>query len=725
MKPAMTQATAAQNLFEALAESAPDAILTIDEKSNILFANSATKRIFGYEPEEIIGRPLSILIPERFRSSHGAGVAHYLRTGRRNIPWTGVELPGLRSDGTEVPLEISFGEVRQESGEIIFSGFVRDISERARHREEVMQARADAERALGELRRLGRVVDIPLAQRTYEELLTELLRRLRTELNADAAAVYLLDEDRRALTLRAIDSLSVDLEKDLAIPIGRGIVGEVAATNRPLVLPDISLHEVASPVLAREMRSAAAVPVRGVGDVIGVLQVASRDPHTFDEADLRLFEIVAERMAGVVERTRQFEAEQALSKKLARRAEEERSLRTLAQSITGAVRISEVMHQISEGALSVSDAAGAYVEQVISPTGLVEVVAGAGQFTPNIGQRVPYPGSLTEKIIEQREPAFLKNMEGFGKAMAPYLAESCPHCSVLVVPLLTPTETLGALVLLRKPDEPQFEEAVVNRVRTLADIASLSLQRLVALAESERRRTEAEAAVRTREEVLSIVSHDLRNPVSTVQMSAALLQDPTIELSDEDRRKQVAVISRSAQRMNRLISDLLDVARIEGRRLSISCKCEDIASIASEAVEAFKHIALEKHIDLKCTVADGLKKINADRDRLLQVLSNYLNNAMKFTPEGGTVSLRAQSVADDSRVQIAVSDTGPGIAAEDLPNAFTRFWQARGTAHLGSGLGLAIAKGIAEAHNGSVAVESTPGKGSTFYLEIPYSADCA
>jgi signal transduction histidine kinase len=335
---------------------------------------------------------------------------------------------------------------------------------------------------------------------------------------------------------------------------------------------------------------------------------------------------------------------------------------------------------------------------------------------------VPFPGSLTEEIIKQREPVFLIRMEGLGAAMAPYLAQECHDCSVLVVPLMAHADAIGALVLLRKAEEPPFSPDVVTRVRTLADLASIALQRLVAMAESERRRAEAEAAVRSRDEVLSVVSHDLRNPVSTVAMSASLLADSEIALSDDQRRSTIGVIARSAQRMNRLIQDLLDVARIEGGRLTISCKCEDGGTLASEAFESFRSIAEQKEIALTCDVEPELPHVLVDRDRVLQVLSNYLNNAMKFTPKGGRVAIRA--VAKDGGVEYAVSDTGPGIAPADLQQVFARFWQAKRTAHLGSGLGLAISKGIAEAHRGSVRVESVVGEGSTFYLTIPFAKEC-
>ena len=730
--------------FEALAESAPDAILTIDENSIILSANPATERIFGYTPGELVGRDLTILIPERLRVAHEAGVARYLRTGRRNIPWTGALLPGLTRDGREIPLEISFGEFHDEGGRRVFSGFVRDISERIRAQHELEEARGVADRALKKLTALGRIVDVALAQATYDEMLAELLRRIREELEVDLATVQLLDDKRQCLAVHASDGLDASADYGVSIPVGRGITGRVAETGAPIAIEDLSQTEVLSPTLRDQMASLAAVPVRSGGQIIGVLHVGSRTRRRFAEAEIRLLEVVADRMAGVFARTRMYESERRareeaeaarhalaeterelrrLNAELEARAHEERALRTLAQAVTGASDVSEVMRQIVEGALSVSGAAGAYVEQVIAPNGDVEVVASAGERTPPLRQRVPYPGSLTEEMIARREPIFLARMEGVGAAMAPYLDRHCHRCSVLVVPLVAEDSVLGALVLLRGSEEPAFEHGVITRVRTLGDLASLSLQRMLALEESERRRAEAEAAVRSRDEVLSIVSHDLRNPVATVMMSVALLQDDVITLDEEQRRTQYQVIARSAQRMNRLIQDLLDVARIEGRRLTISCKCEDPAALAAEACEAFRSITTQRKQTFDCEIAPDVRPVNADHDRVIQVLANYLNNAVKFTPEGGRIILRVVA-APDGGVVFSVSDTGQGIAAEDLPNVFGRFWQAKRTAHLGTGLGLAIVKGIADAHHSRVWAESTPGQGTTFYFALPPAPGC-
>ena len=369
--------------------------------------------------------------------------------------------------------------------------------------------------------------------------------------------------------------------------------------------------------------------------LVGFAKV-TRDLTARREAQQREIESARQLAAKEAERRaaeRRAEELRNANAELETRAEEERALRRLAQEITGATRVPEVMHQIAEGALAVSHATGAYVEQVTSDRS-VEIVAIAGEATPGLGQHVTYPGSLSEEIISKREPVFLTRMVGIGAAMAPYLDQHCHGCSVLVVPLFGGEQLLGALVLVRPAEEPAFEHGVVNRVRTLGDLASIALQRLVALRESERRAAEAEAAVRSRDEVLSVVSHDLRNPLNTMSMSAALLGDPDIPLSEEQRLKQFDIIKRSANRMNRLIQDLLDVARIEGGRLAISCRNEAPAALASEAYEAFRPVAAGKSVALECDIEQDLPGVHADRDRILQALSNFLNNAVKFTPAG-------------------------------------------------------------------------------------------
>ena len=233
--------------------------------------------------------------------------------------------------------------------------------------------------------------------------------------------------------------------------------------------------------------------------------------------------------------------------------------------------------------------------------------------------------------------------------------------------------------------------------------------------ELQKSKQRAEAATRARDEVLATVSHDLKNPVGTIYTSATLLLD--MPLPPEAQQRQIEIIRRTAQRMDRLIMDLLDVSSMEAGRFSVDPGPESLRSLISEARELFSPMASARHVDLREEIPQDDLMVHADRGRILQVLSNLIGNAIKFTPEGGSVTVSARG--DDGSVRFTVADTGSGIPQEHLPRIFDRFWHS-GKAG-GSGLGLAIAQGIVQAHNGSIWGESDS-TGTTFHFTLP-SAD--
>lgn len=221
----------------------------------------------------------------------------------------------------------------------------------------------------------------------------------------------------------------------------------------------------------------------------------------------------------------------------------------------------------------------------------------------------------------------------------------------------------------------------------------------------------AESALGMRDEVLAIVAHDLRAPLHAVQTSAAFLMD--VELAEPDRRRLLGVIRRAASNMNRLIEDLLDVSRMESGAFTVELRWLDVGALAAEVCEQFRPEATEGGRTLQCMVERDVPLVQADRDRLSQVLQNLISNAMRFTPAGGSVTVGVAQAGSDA-VVCSVSDTGVGIPPEELPHLFERFWQARRYRRGGAGLGLAIARGVVEAHGSALAVESEPGRGSMF-----------
>jgi PAS domain S-box-containing protein len=285
--------------------------------------------------------------------------------------------------------------------------------------------------------------------------------------------------------------------------------------------------------------------------------------------------------------------------------------------------------------------------------------------------------------------------------------------SLLVLPLSTHGQALGILVLASTkpgrwfgPGDVPLAEEVAHRAASAVDSARLYRM--------------AVNATRSRDELLAIVAHDLRNPLTALLVELSLMR----RRGEPERRSMAGVerIARSAHRINRLIDDLLDVTRIEAGRLTVECAAVPVSQVLHDCVQTQKPLASEASLEIRLQAEAELPDVWADDNRLQQVLENLVGNAVKFSEPGGVITLGAMRVA--GAVRFSVSDTGSGIPGDELPYVFDRFWQAGRRDRPGAGLGLAIVKGIVEAHGGSIRAESEPGHGSTFSFTIPVvSAD--
>jgi signal transduction histidine kinase len=283
--------------------------------------------------------------------------------------------------------------------------------------------------------------------------------------------------------------------------------------------------------------------------------------------------------------------------------------------------------------------------------------------------------------------------------------------SLALLPLIGRGRLLGVLTLgMTRPDR-QFSKADLP---LLEDVA----QRTALGADNARLYQQARQASRARDDTLAAISHDLRNGLNTVLTAVSLLLRSLPQDTDGRRdRRHLDAIRRSADRMNRLIGDLLDVASIESGRLFVEPRREPVRSIIAEALAVCHDTAGEKSLRMEQVIPTEPLEAVCDRDRVLQVLGNLIANAIKFTPEGGMVTVSAE--AFDDEVLFTVRDTGVGISPKQLPHVFDRFWQATPKARLGSGLGLTIAKGVVEALGGRIWVESRPSEGTSFFFTLP------
>ena len=307
-------------------------------------------------------------------------------------------------------------------------------------------------------------------------------------------------------------------------------------------------------------------------------------------------------------------------------------------------------------------------------------------------------------------PAFIR--ASFAEAGQRRVVEALEPRSLICVPLVASGKPLGALTLVTSGSGRHYEIADLSLAADLARRAAI-------VVEHARLFHEAQQATRARDDVLAVVAHDLRNPLNTVTMAVSLMLETTPPERVEERR-QVEILRRAADRMNRMIQDLLDVNRMESGRLTTDLKPELPATLINDTIDMLRPLAAGSTIRLEAHIEDDLPAVMADASRVQQVLSNLVGNAVKFTPRSGRITVCAEHI--DGEVRFGVIDTGPGIPAEQLPHIFGRFWQAKSD-HRGIGLGLAIAKGIVEAHNGRIWVESHVGLGSTFYFTLPTATD--
>lgn len=235
---------------------------------------------------------------------------------------------------------------------------------------------------------------------------------------------------------------------------------------------------------------------------------------------------------------------------------------------------------------------------------------------------------------------------------------------------------------------------------------------------------ELRAAVAARDEMLGIVSHDLRNPVNAVKMLAAAI----VRAGETDRLPPVVaehadVLLQAARQMDALIQDLLDVSKLESGRMPMAPRPVAMTDLVSAATRVLEPAAAEAGVRIQSDVSPSLPPVDVDPDRMVQVLSNLVSNSVKYTPRGGHVLVRAQ--VDEDVVRVTVEDTGVGIAEAELPRVFDRFWQSKRTNRSGAGLGLTIARGIVRAHGGRIWIESVLGEGTRVHFTVPRAARSA
>jgi PAS domain S-box-containing protein len=278
--------------------------------------------------------------------------------------------------------------------------------------------------------------------------------------------------------------------------------------------------------------------------------------------------------------------------------------------------------------------------------------------------------------------------------------------SALIVPILGRTRVLGVLSLFSIDVARRYDGSDLATAQAIADRAALAI-------ENARLHAQTLTETRLRDEVLGIVSHDLRQPLNAIALHARVL-------ARRQSAPELDGITRGVKRADQLIEDLLTVTALEAGGMPLDKSPQPIGALVHEAIDLLRARAVDRTIDLGAVVEPDLPDAAVDRHRILQVLGNLLENALKFTPEGGRVLVNVHK--GTGTLVVTVTDTGPGIPPAALPHVFDRFWQAKEARRAGAGLGLAIAKGAVEAHGGAISVASELGHGASFSFTVPVVA---
>ncbi len=355
---------------------------------------------------------------------------------------------------------------------------------------------------------------------------------------------------------------------------------------------------------------------------------------------------------------------------------------------------------------------------VLSENGIAQVMAvagaGAGEVLPP-GSGRPIHGTLLEELLRTNQTVYRRDMSPADYPEDDEFLELGLNCR-LAAPLLQGARAIGMLSLVRRETDA-FSDEEIELAGLLGRLVASAVQNIRAY-ETERKTVEELRRLSTlRADFVSLVSHELRTPMAAVIGSARTLQQRWRELSPDQRDSFLELIAGETNRLAELISDVLDTSRIEAGTFSFRFREVDLAQLVRDVVATAQLGQDEVH--LHAEVNDLLPEIRGDAERLRQVLTNLIDNAIKYSPSGSDVEVRAYP--EDSGVRIDVSDRGPGIAKEDQKLIFEKFGRVTGAGATrpGTGLGLFIARSIAEAHGGLLDVQSAPEQGATFTLELP------
>lgn len=672
----------------------------------------------------IIRTGRSIVTDDYWQESLDRGITPGGKPGRA---WMGVPLTA--EDRTFGVMNVSSfdPDVAYSQGQLeIFSAIADQM---ASVMEKVRLFNASEERAR-QLAVLNEVSSSITSSLDLQTVLDTIMKKAVDILAAEAGSLLLLDEPSQELIFKVILGPAAERLAGQRLPLGAGIVGAVAQSGVPQIVNEAQTdNRWLSNIGQTEefiTRALLTVPMIASDKVVGVIQLLNkRDSTSFDEDDQKLLGSFAGNAAIAVENAQLFDRTDTA---LAQRVEELRLLQKLDRELNRSLDFSRVMNLTLEWGTRMTGAEAGSIGMIAEEEegeGRIEIVASSGYASALLEQRdgvllSNYELGLAGKALQSEEAQSIGKV-GSDPADAPISPNSQSQISV---PLRSGQSVIGVLNL-ESTRENAFDATQLESAIRLADHSSIAIA-------NARLYGEVTRANDAKSEFVSIVSHELKTPMTSIKGYTDLLVQGAGGPLNDIQQQFLGTVRSNVNRMSTLVSDLLDLSRIETGRLKLDARPEVLTDLIEETLRTTQQQIDEKEQKLELDVPEDLPSVLVDRARMIQVLTNLISNAYKYTPNGGQILISANYVNNESNtnnggsggdcVMCAVKDSGVGISEEDQAQLFTKFFRSSDPAVRdvpGTGLGLSITKSLIEMHGGEIWVESAVGKGTTFSFSVP------
>jgi PAS domain S-box-containing protein len=659
-----------RNRYADLYDLAPIAYLTLDQRGVVLDVNLTGAAMLGRQRALLIGLPFSALVhmeePRLFWE--------HLRRCVQMREQVVSELSFSTANGSAIVAQLASVPVASQPGaELTFRTAFADITR-------LKRAEAERNRALASEQRLR--ARFQALDQASMALSAALARRTHTQASCEQV---LLAIETHARAITGAESARIEL------------AGESGAQASPSLVAGATLS----------------APIEYAGKKLGTLFVGRRrDATPFEQADLEVLEMLAERVASALEVTRlnQIEADERQRLRLLEGTARELAGQLDGQTVPSALsRVMQVvvpdfadlcaLHLLQEGTLQ-----------------RICVFHGTQENSASLlrtGSRIERPETnpLLRQVLQQRQATWLPAQpeQADDLAVLRSLTAQLAAESTIVVPLVAHGRLFGVMTFAMIESGRNYQRTKLGLAEELAARCALALDSADLI-------DKLRSAVRSRDNLLAVVTHDLRSPLSAIYITAVELSSSAPAIERRKSKGQAELIKRSASHMDHLIEDLVTASALESQVFTLRPSAEDANGLLRDACQLSEPLLNPKSLHIEVELAASLPAVYVDRHRILQVLANLIGNAIKFTPAGGAI--RLCSFISEGRVALSVSDTGKGIPPQNLAHIFERCWAGEGGGK-GLGLGLYIARSIVDAHGGRMWVESELGAGTSFSFTLP------